>query len=88
LTQGFGGLQPGDDISIVVRDSRPGIAPEVLDSAFEPFVRGPLRRATMAPGAGLGLTIVRSIAESHGGSVSLHNVSGGGAEVTLLLPAH
>jgi signal transduction histidine kinase len=80
--------QLGTDIRLTVRDSGAGIDAEVMDNAFEPFVRGPLRRAAMAPGAGLGLTIVRSIAESHGGSASLHNVSGGGAEVTLLLPVH
>jgi signal transduction histidine kinase len=78
----------GNDVRLAVRDSGPGVDPEVMDSAFEPFVRGPLRRAAMAPGAGLGLTIVRSIAESHGGTASLHNVLGGGAEVILLLPVH
>jgi signal transduction histidine kinase len=75
-------------LRIVVRDTGGGVAPEVVDSAFEPFVRGPFRRASMAPGAGLGLTIVRSIIESHGGTASLQNVNGGGAEVTLMLPAH
>jgi signal transduction histidine kinase len=73
-------------LRIVVRDTGSGVEPEVAESAFEPFVRGPLRRATMAPGAGLGLTIVRSIAESHGGTATLDNVDGG-AQVTLLLPA-
>jgi signal transduction histidine kinase len=41
----------------------------------------------MAPGAGLGLTIVRSIAQSHGGTVSLRNIEEGGTVVTILLPA-
>ncbi len=78
----------GDSLRIVVRDTGTGVEPEVVDSAFEPFVRGPRRRASMAPGAGLGLSIVRSIIESHGGTASLRNVNGGGAEVTLTLPAH
>ena len=75
------------EVRFVVRDTGTGVAAEILESAFEPFVRGPLRRAEMAPGAGLGLTIVRSITDSHGGTVSLRNVEGGGAEVTIILPA-
>jgi signal transduction histidine kinase len=77
----------GGEVRFEVRDTGTGVAAEILESAFEPFVRGPLRRAAMAPGAGLGLTIVRSIAQSHGGTVSLRNIEEGGTVVTILLPA-
>ena len=74
------------EVRFVVRDTGTGIASEILESAFEPFVRGPLRRAAMSPGAGLGLTIVRSFTHSHGGTVSLRNLETGGTEVTMRLP--
>ena len=53
--------------------------------AFEPFTRGRDRRNE--PGAGLGLTIVRAIAEAHGGSASGENLPDGGARVTVTLGA-
>ena len=65
----------------VVADSGPGFSPDLLASAFEPFTRG---RAEIAgpTGAGLGLSIVRAVAEAHGGSVSVENTPDG-ARVTL-----
>ncbi|MFI5034959.1 MAG: sensor histidine kinase [Acidimicrobiales bacterium] len=73
-------------VRVTVRDTGTGFAPEVLDTAFEPFVRGPASRVASSPGAGLGLTIVRSIAESHGGTACLENRKEGGATVTIRLP--
>jgi len=70
---------------ITVRDTGGGFDPTVLDTAFEPFVRGDEERA-MGSGAGLGLAIVRAVVEAHGGSVSLRNVVGGGAEARVALP--
>lgn len=72
-------------LDIIVRDTGPGFDPSVLDTAFEPFVRGDDERAS-GSGAGLGLAIVRGVVETHGGSVSLRNVVGGGAEVCISLP--
>lgn len=68
-----------------VRDRGPGIAddPERL---FEPFVRGEASRNRATGGTGLGLTIVRSIVTRHGGTVSLANRAGGGAEAVVRLP--
>ncbi len=74
----------GDRLRIVVVDSGPGFAADVLDRAFEPFARADGGRE--GDGAGLGLTIVRAVAEAHGGSATARNVEGGGAAVSLELP--
>lgn len=73
-------------VSVVVSDRGPGFSQDVLDRAFEPFVRG--RTATDdEAGAGLGLAIVRAVAEGHGGRATAENLPGGGACVTLSFPA-
>jgi signal transduction histidine kinase len=65
----------------VVSDSGPGFRPDLLSRAFEPFTRGDVETAGPT-GAGLGLSIVRAVAEAHGGSVSAEN-GPSGARVTL-----
>ena len=65
----------------VVEDGGPGFPPDLLSTAFEPFTRGPDETAGPT-GAGLGLSIVRAVAEAHGGSVSAENTARG-ARVTL-----
>jgi signal transduction histidine kinase len=73
-----------DALHIVVRDSGGGFADDVLDRAFEPFARADGNRGS--EGAGLGLAIVRAVAEAHGGSATARNLEGGGAAVSLELP--
>jgi two-component system, OmpR family, sensor kinase len=65
----------------VVADSGPGFRPDLLSRAFEPFTRGDADSGGTT-GAGLGLSIVRTVAEAHGGSASAEN-SPGGARVTV-----
>ncbi|HEY7213998.1 MAG TPA: HAMP domain-containing sensor histidine kinase, partial [Thermoanaerobaculia bacterium] len=72
-------------VEITVADRGPGIAAEDLPHLFEPFFRG--RRAGNVPGSGLGLSLVRHIAEAHGGRVSVDSAPGRGSAFTLRLPA-
>jgi signal transduction histidine kinase len=69
---------------IAVSDQGPGIAPEYHDSIFEPFRR--LRGTGHLPGTGLGLTICRRIAESHGGTLTLDSSPGRGTTFVFMLP--
>ena len=68
-----------------VRDHGPGIAPADLPRVFDRFYRSSAARGL--PGSGLGLAIVRQVAETHGGAVRAANDRGGGARLTLELPA-
>jgi signal transduction histidine kinase len=67
-------------VRISVADAGPGIAPDVIDRIFEPFM------TTKGEGLGLGLSISRSIVELHGGRIAVRNVPEGGAEFSVLLP--
>ncbi|MFF3606679.1 sensor histidine kinase [Streptomyces sp. NPDC002463] len=86
---------PGGDVAVRVADgvltvvnTGPVVPEEDLDGLFEPFRRGEGRDRT-GPGAGLGLSIVRSIAGAHGGAVravARGAAEGGGLVVTVTLP--
>jgi signal transduction histidine kinase len=69
-------------VELHVRDEGPGFPPDFLAHAFERFTLPAAGRA----GAGLGLSIVRMIAEAHGGSARAANVPDGGADVWLAVP--
>jgi len=69
---------------LTVRDHGPGIAPDDREHVFDRFYRA--ANARSLPGAGLGLAIVREVAEAHGGSVSAEEAYGGGALLRLHLP--
>ncbi len=77
----------GGEVVLRVRDTGTGIPPEILPYVFDLFVqeRQPLDRSQ--GGLGLGLTIVRSLVERHGGSVSAHSEGPGrGSELVVRLP--
>lgn len=72
---------------ISVEDTGPGFDLARAESLFAPFVRGEGSRNRATGGTGLGLAIVRSIAELHGGVVTLENRPGGaGGRVVVRLP--
>ena len=70
---------------ITVEDRGPGVPPELRDRIFEPFYRLP-GASEREGGVGLGLSLVRSIAERHGGSVRCESREGGGARFVVELP--
>ena len=71
-------------IEIDVSDEGPGFPPELAPHAFERFARGDGERTR--GGAGLGLAIVRAIAEAHGGTATIVDASSAGATVRLRFP--
>jgi len=76
----------GQRLWIAVSDHGPGIPAADLPLIFERFHRGDKTRARRSGGAGLGLSIARTIVEAHDGQISARNHSGGGTEVTIELP--
>jgi signal transduction histidine kinase len=70
----------GGEVEIVVRDTGPGLSPEVRLRAFDAFF------STKTQGLGMGLAIVRSIVERHGGRVEAVNEDAGGAVFRVQLP--
>jgi two-component system, OmpR family, sensor kinase len=66
-----------DRIEIEVRDAGPGMQPDVQAHAFDRFYRGDPSRSSDSGGAGLGLSVVRAIAEAHGGSARLGETAAG-----------
>ena len=75
----------GGGVSVAVRDTGEGIAPDVLPRVFERFVRADASRT--GGGAGLGLAIVKRIVDLHGGTVRVESVLGAGATFTATFPA-
>jgi len=73
-------------LEIRIQDEGPGLPPAELEKVFEPFYRVERSRSRETGGTGLGLTIARSVAEAHGGSLVLRNRVGGGLAAVLLLP--
>ncbi|GGO36665.1 signal transduction histidine kinase [Deinococcus humi] len=71
--------ETADKVTFTVRDSGPGLPPELGERIFEPFISG-------AGSSGLGLSVSRQIAAMHGGSLSGGNHPQGGAEFVLSIP--
>ncbi|UCE86463.1 MAG: HAMP domain-containing protein [Deltaproteobacteria bacterium] len=72
-------------IAVHVRDTGIGIPPSEQPHVFETFYRGAVR--TEARGAGIGLSLAREIALSHGGDIELRSAPGQGSVFTVRLPA-
>lgn len=78
-------LPDGEWATVSVRDSGTGIEADLAERVFDRFFTSPVEGA--APrGAGLGLYLVRTIAEAHGGSVELESAAGRGSTFTMRLP--
>jgi signal transduction histidine kinase len=71
---------------IEVADRGVGIGPDEQRRIFDQFYRGPTQDNEGIPGTGLGLTLVRHIAEGHGGRVTVASVPGQGSTFAIHLP--
>ncbi|MGZ8225471.1 MAG: PAS domain-containing protein [Methylococcaceae bacterium] len=81
-------LREGLDIVIEVRDTGIGISPDILPGIFELFAQADNSLAHSQGGLGIGLTLVRQLVESHGGTVSAESAGiGQGCSFTVRLPA-
>ncbi len=77
----------GDQLRFVVDDDGPGFAPGDEEHAFQPFWRGPTADGSPVPrGEGLGLALVRQIAQAHSGTAGAERRPEGGARVWVALP--
>ncbi len=75
-----------DATEFIIDDDGPGVAPEDRDNVFKPFVRLDEARGQNVSGVGLGLSVVRDVARSHGGEVKLDTAPQGGLRAVLRLP--
>jgi len=75
----------GSSLDLQMLDSGEGIPPGEIPHLFEPFYQGEYRDRN-APGAGLGLVLVKMIISAHGGTVHVASLPGGGTAFTMTLP--
>lgn len=80
------GRRDGDCVEVCVEDQGPGIAPESRKKLFQKFYRAGDEISIKTPGTGLGLYIVKSIVDSHGGAIRLESELGKGTKVSFTLP--
>jgi signal transduction histidine kinase len=78
--------QRGHQWVISVRDEGPGIAPEQQRRLFEPFQRLHEHSHPSIDGIGLGLALVHTVVQRHGGALEVESEAGRGAEFRLVLP--
>lgn len=78
--------RPGEGTDMTVEDSGPGIAEEHRPYVFDRFYRADRSRSREQGGSGLGLSIVKWVVETHGGTVTLEESSLGGALFRIILP--
>ena len=76
----------GNAHRLAVTDTGPGIAPEEQGRIFEPFEQGQSVRQKSVPGVGLGLALVKEIADTLGARIELESVPGKGSTFTLVIP--
>jgi signal transduction histidine kinase len=77
----------GAEVVLRVRDTGVGIAPEVLPFVFDPFVREGAPGVRPRRGSGVGLLLVRTLVELHGGRAEAHSAGRGrGSEFMIRLP--
>ncbi|HEX8968187.1 MAG TPA: HAMP domain-containing sensor histidine kinase [Chloroflexota bacterium] len=76
-----------DMVRVTVADRGPGVSSEQAQRLFEPYYRAPTTACASKDGVGLGLSIVKSIVEAHGGNVGVDSRRGGGARFWFYIPS-
>jgi len=73
-------------VAVDVEDEGPGVAADDLARIFEPYYRAPAT-ARLERGTGLGLAVVKSLVEAHGGTIRAERAPGRGTRMTFVIPA-
>ncbi len=84
---GIGVIRRDDVVEIAVTDQGVGIPADEVDRVFERFFRGDPARSRNTGGSGLGLSIVKHVAQNHSGDVRVWSQVGKGSTFTIRLPA-
>jgi signal transduction histidine kinase len=84
---GIRATHAGREVRVTIADRGIGIAPADHSRIFDPFYRTPDVIAAQIQGAGLGLSLVKHIVETHDGRISVSSTPGSGSEFTVTLPA-
>jgi signal transduction histidine kinase len=77
----------GEKIAISVRDTGIGIPQDKLNSVFDRFSQVDKTLTRNKEGSGIGLSLVKTLVEMHGGTIQINSVEGAGCEVCIELPA-
>ena len=80
--ESYSGLAAGTYLSLTVADEGPGMSPQLRDRVFDPF----FTTKKAGEGTGMGLSVVLSIVEQHGGSIEVETEEGKGSSFRVLLP--
>lgn len=78
--------QQNTALIITIKDNGKGMQKRLLNTVFEPFVRGDLARDAHAEGSGIGLTIAKKYIDMHHGSIAIHSGINQGCHVIITLP--
>ncbi len=81
-TKDYPGLSSGQHVKIMVKDTGPGISPEIIKRIFDPY----FTTKELGKGSGMGLAVVQGIVQNHNGAIQVESKPGKGAVFSALFP--